>query len=497
MADVLDLTADSPEKGATPPPARLARPAAAAAAATAPAVRLSLVDDDDEEEDDDFEALLTNEFEDVLGPEPPGGSERRARREEAMRMAMASTHDSHNSFEDNSGDSDDSGSSHTKQRPAARKKCGGGGGARAAAAAAPKPPKKSKEELAEARAEAKALRDAQKAMEKQKLAEKKAWEKLLAESLRGSHKYKEICVILDKRMHGKLAEKVLEELTAGDIAFKHLFLPGPGYDEGDEPLEENRYHRGYVGWMRMPRPTWDDEHLCPRPHGPYVEQLDFVAVVWEAADFCDQLGMDKRRNLQRGGPGGGGGGGCVNAQVGDPVFGHTYEALERTIHQMRRSPGVPTPARLVVVLQGVQGEIGKRWDRYNKWRSKGQGDENDICVTSDDYANALVWLLLSRGIEYKETKNEAETAQYIRETTRSLAEMPFRDISQDLSSVAKGKAVVNGAEGTTTQSLSEPDKIATAWARQLEAVTGMSDVSHVTGVWGGVGWVTRRIGDSL
>jgi len=452
MGDVLDLTQDSPQ-----PPPRASPPNRAAASSAA--IRL----DDDEEEDNDVVLAVDEEEEDLFkDPFKEAGLRDRPDELPAAPAARRQVLAAENEDDDDSSDDDYSQGTTGKKHPG-RKRGGGGAG---------KPPKKSKEEKELEREAAKAERAAKKEQEKQQ----KDWSKLVGDSQRGLYKNDEIVMVVDKRLRDTaLGKAIAETMRTGEFKAKQVFLAGPSCrEEEDEARKEARYHPGMIRWARMPRPLWDDKDACPRHSGPHVEQLGFVAVVWEARDFCDQLGLDTKGKLRVGWLDGG-----AAAYMGGLTT--TYQMLERVIQDVRLSPGMPAGARLVLVLQGVEAEIALRW------RRKGQeiGGGGDPCVTSDDYADALVWLLLSKGIEYKETKDAAETAMYLREATRALAEMPFRDKATDLTSAAKGKAVVNSGRGgggggggaAYTQNLSESDKIATAWARQLEIIPGMSDVS--------------------
>jgi hypothetical protein len=457
---VLDLTLDSP------PPARAASPPHRAAARAA---------NEEEEEDDDevLKDLLKAAGLPDLTDEPHPASYARGAAAPAARRRGT---DAENEDDDESSDDDYSQGAAGKKQPG-RKRGGGGAG---------KPPKKSKEEKELEREAAKAERAAKKEQEKQR----KEWAKLVGDSQRGLYKNDEIVMVVDKRLRDTaLGKAIAETMRTGEFKAKQVFLAGPSCrEEEDEVREDARYHPGMVRWARMPRPLWDVREACPRHSGPHVEQLGFMAVVWEARDFCDQLGLDTKGNLRVGALDLGG-------------LTTTYQTLERVIQDIRLSSGMPAGARLVLVLQGVQAEIALRW------RRKGQesGGGGDPCVTSDDYADALVWLLLSKGIEYKETKDATETAMYLREATRALAEMPFRDKATDLTSAAKGKAVVNSGGGGGgggggagyTQNLSESDKIATAWARQLEVIPGMSDVSLERGGGGGGGGGGGVFSDSL
>lgn len=461
MEVICDLTEDSP----TPRILPLNR----AAAASSAAVRL----DDDEEEDANDVLALNNEeeYENELfknpfteaglpdrPDEPPSSYGPLFARGDAAPAARRRMLDADNEHDDECSH-DDGFQGVTGNKQSGCKRGGGGAG---------KPLKKSKEEKEVEREAAKAERAAKKEQEKKQ----KDWSKLVGDSQRGHYKNDEIVMVVDKRLRDTvLGKAVAETMRTGEFKVKQVFLAGPGCrEEDDEAREEARYHPGMVRWARMPRPLWDDKDACPRHSGPHVEQLGFVVVVWEARDFCDQLGLDTRGDLrvdalERAAAG------CVGGLT------TTYQTLERVIQDIRLSPGMPAGARLVVVLQGVQAEIALRWRR----KRQESGGAWGACVTSDDYVDALVWLLLSKGIEYKETKDPAETAMYLREATCALAEKPFRNKATDLMSATKGKAVINsgGGEGGgagRTQYWSESDKNASAWARQLEVIPGMSDV---------------------
>ncbi|GAB5032258.1 Hypothetical protein NocV09_00802240 [Nannochloropsis oceanica] len=460
MEVICDLTEDSP----TPRIPPLNREAAASSAA----IRLDNEEGKDahdvlalNNEEDDENELFKNPFTEAGLPdrpdELPSSCEplfARGDAASASRRRMLDAYDEHK--DECSYDDGLQGSTGNKQP--GRKRGGGGAG---------KPPKKSKEEKEVEREAAKAERAAKKEQEKQQ----KDWSKLVGDSQRGLYKNDEIVMVVDKRLRDTgLGKAVADTMRTGEFKAKQIFLAGPSCRcEDDEALEGARHHPGMVRWARMPRPLWDDKDVCPRHSGPHVEQLGFVVVVWEARDFCDQLGMDTRGDLRVDGPNEGAAGGVGKSRT-------TYQTLERVIEDIRLSPGMPAGARLVVLLQGVQAEIALRWRR----KGQGSGGTGGACVTSDDYADALVWLLLSKGIEYKETKDPVETAMYLREATRALAERPFRDRATDLISATKGKAVISsggggGSGAGQTQNWSESDKNATAWARQLEVIPGMSD----------------------
>ncbi|EWM25147.1 hypothetical protein Naga_100016g34 [Nannochloropsis gaditana] len=323
----------------------------------------------------------------------------------------------------------------------------------------------------ERRAAVKAEREAKQVEERIR----KARAKLICDSQRGLYKHEEIVMVVEKRLrHTPLGEVIADIRRSEEFKSKQIFVAGPGCaEEEDEMPEAACYHPGLIMWARMPKPLWDSEEECPRHSGPFVEQLGLVIVVWDAGEFCDKLAVDAR-------------GICRRRTVGDSrietvgtVVG-SYDTLQHAIQSIRLSPGIPADSRVVLVLQGVKAEIASRW------RQRGGGAvEQGARLTMDDYADALVWMLLAEGIEYKETKDAAETGTYLRDVTRALAEVPFRDTATELSSAAKGKAIVNTGLGgnrdealvfaSSTQGLSQADKVATAWARQLEVVPGMSD----------------------
>ena len=117
--------------------------------------------------------------------------------------------------------------------------------------------------------------------------------------------------------------------------------------------------------------------------------------------------------------------------------------------------------RIVLVLHKVQEELQRQWNQGGRRR-------RSFAPTSEEELNdATVWLLIEQHVECTLTTTEEETAEYLVNLTRALAEAPYYDQVTELHCVAKLKA--DGAATTAEE------KAKCVWMRQVQQLPGMSE----------------------
>ncbi len=117
--------------------------------------------------------------------------------------------------------------------------------------------------------------------------------------------------------------------------------------------------------------------------------------------------------------------------------------------------------RIVLVLHKVQEELQRQWNEGGRRR-------RSFAPTSEEELNdATVWLLIEQHVECTLTSTDDETAEYLANLTRALAEAPYYDDVTELHCVAKLKA---DSSATTAE-----EKAKCAWMRQVRQLPGMSE----------------------
>ena len=117
--------------------------------------------------------------------------------------------------------------------------------------------------------------------------------------------------------------------------------------------------------------------------------------------------------------------------------------------------------RIVLVLHKVQEELQRQWNQGGRRR-------RSFAPTSEEELNdATVWLLIEQHVECTLTSTDEETAEYLANLTRALAEAPYYDDVTELHCVAKLKA---DSSATTAE-----EKAKCAWMRQVRQLPGLSE----------------------
>ena len=144
----------------------------------------------------------------------------------------------------------------------------------------------------------------------------------------------------------------------------------------------------------------------------------------------------------------------------------------------RKSSGLPktSGSRILLVLCDVSGELSRNWNSRSR---EGAGRRRQRCVddqkdgtrvdhiTDSDLQDALVWLLTEEQVEYHQTANAEETAEYLLNLTRALSEAPYYEDATELHCIKKIKADAGA---------STPDeKVTDVWMRMLQQIPSMSE----------------------
>ena len=124
----------------------------------------------------------------------------------------------------------------------------------------------------------------------------------------------------------------------------------------------------------------------------------------------------------------------------------------------------PSQSRIVLVLHRVQAELQKEWNRGGRRRSSFSP------ASEEELHDATVWLLMEERVECTLTTTDEETAEFVANLTRALAEAPYYEEPTELHCVKKLKASAALASGDGSA------KATDAWMRQAQQIPGISEV---------------------
>ncbi|CAN0323772.1 unnamed protein product, partial [Discosporangium mesarthrocarpum] len=200
---------------------------------------------------------------------------------------------------------------------------------------------------------------------------------------RGNFSHLEVACVMERQYYEDPESSVVRENASKQVAgsgeeFK--VVPGDSFQNSQA-----------VWWTRR-------GHLegGAAAEGPGVVTLDLLVVVIRSGDMLDDL-----------------------AHRGEDE--EAFPDLGRTVDRIRSS-SQELFGRLVLVLEGVEQEISRRWS--NKHRGSNNG--GNPCCSMEDLLDATSWLLIHKNTETRLTQDAQETGQYLWDMTRALSTIPYK-----------------------------------------------------------------------